>query len=59
MEFFGNSIICNPVGEIIEQADAEEGVYSTIIRASIFSEARELWPFFRDKRKNTYGRLIR
>ncbi len=58
LEFFGNSIICNPVGEVIEQANAEEGVFSSSIQASLFSETRELWPFFRDRRENTYGKLI-
>jgi N-carbamoylputrescine amidase len=58
MVFFGNSIICNPVGEILEEGSEKEEIITAHIQTSLLAETRVLWPFFRDRREETYGNLV-
>ena len=58
MEFFGNSFICNPVGEIIEKSGEKEQVVTASLKGSVLEEVRRLWPFFRDRRPETYRKIV-
>lgn len=57
-EFYGQSYIANPRGQIIVQAsrDQEEVLVADIDLDQI-TEVRDLWQFYRDRRPDMYGPL--
>ncbi len=60
IRFWGNSFVCDPQGELIAHANHQ---YETILYAKIdknrTKEVRDIWPFFRDRRVDNYGELIK
>ncbi len=58
IEFWGSSFICGPQGEILAQAstDKEEIIYAEI-ESALIEEVRQNWPFFRDRRIDSYGEI--
>jgi len=56
--FWGNSFICGPQGEILAQLDADSNdiLYSDIDLVRTDS-VRKIWPFFRDRRIDGYDKL--
>lgn len=58
-EFYGRSYFCNPRGQIIAQGsrDKEEVIVADLDLDEI-QEVRRTWQFFRDRRPETYGRLV-
>ena len=60
LQFWGRSFICDPFGQVIAEAatDAEEIIYATIDPARQ-EEIRRTWPFFRDRRVDSYGTIGR
>ena len=55
IEFWGQSFISNPYGEIIKKAPADkEEVLIAEVDLSIIDETRITWPFFRDRRIESY-----
>jgi len=56
IRFWGSSFVCGPQGEIIAQADTQN---ETILYAEIdprrTKTVRDIWPFLRDRRIETYG----
>ncbi len=58
IEFWGQSFICGPDGEIIAKAsvDREETVIADVDWARV-NEHRTHWPFLRDRRVDAYGGL--
>jgi len=60
IRFWGNSFICDPQGELIAKANSED---ETILYANIdkrrVKEVRDIWPFFRDRRIDTYEDLLK
>lgn len=60
IEFFGQSFICDPFGEILAQAPSES---PAIITAKCSGNDLELvrrnWPFFRDRRIDAYRPLLK
>lgn len=58
-EFYGRSYFCNPRGQIIAQGsrDKEEVIVADLDLDEI-QEVRQTWQFFRDRRPETYGRLV-
>jgi N-carbamoylputrescine amidase len=59
-EFWGQSFVVNPYGQVIARASVnrEEILYAeTDPRAQ--AEFRRIWPFFRDRRIDTYGDLTK
>ncbi|MPZ76149.1 MAG: acyltransferase [Deltaproteobacteria bacterium] len=58
LKFWGHSFVAGPSGEIIAQAggDGEEILIAKCDLRKI-DEARESWPFFRDRRIDAYGPL--
>jgi len=60
MAFMGNSFATNPFGEIIAEASTDqEELLIVDIDLEQIDEARERWPFFRDRRPDTYSDLAR
>ena len=57
--FYGSSYICNPKGEII--AKGSENKDETIVAdvdLDMIKEVRQLWQFYRDRRPETYNKLV-
>ncbi len=55
-EFWGQSFVVNPYGEIVERG-SEGGEEILVIDCDLakVEEFRRIWPFFRDRRIETYG----
>ena len=59
-EFWGNSFICGPQGEILSQADAsKDSLLQADIDLSNCEKVRQTWPFLRDRRIDAYTGLTR
>ncbi|WP_257346955.1 carbon-nitrogen hydrolase [Pseudalkalibacillus decolorationis] len=58
MTFYGGSFISNPLGEIIQFLDHEEGILIQDIDLQEIDSARNLLQFMRDRRPDTYGLLL-
>ena len=59
-KFYGASYFCNPRGKIIAQGgeDRDEVVVANM-DLDVIREVRDDWQFFRDRRPDTYGDLVR
>ena len=59
-EFYGQSYFCDPRGQIIAQAsrDRDELVIADLDLDKI-REVRNTWQFYRDRRPETYGGIVR
>ncbi|HZO80224.1 MAG TPA: carbon-nitrogen hydrolase [Candidatus Binataceae bacterium] len=60
LEFWGNSFVADPFGEVIARAssNADEVLYADCDLSQI-EETRRNWPFLRDRRIDAYGDLLR
>ncbi|MCX7761007.1 MAG: carbon-nitrogen hydrolase [Hydrogenothermaceae bacterium] len=60
IEFWGQSFISNPYGEILYRAsvDKEESIICEV-DLSILDSVRTTWPFFRDRRIDSYQNLTK
>lgn len=60
IEFWGNSFVVDPFGELLHQASqtGEEDVLVTC-DLSLIGEHRQTWPFLRDRRIDTYKGLLK
>jgi len=57
-EFWGQSFVANPYGEIVEKASIKNAeLLLADIDLSMTKEFRRIWPFFRDRRIETYNDL--
>ena len=60
IEFWGNSFIAGPQGEILSSADDKlDGILFAALDASRSEQVRQIWPFLRDRRIEAYGDLVR
>jgi N-carbamoylputrescine amidase len=58
INFWGNSFIAGPQGEIITQADASEiKLLTCTLDNSRIERVRQIWPYLRDRRIEAYGDL--
>ncbi|HEV8483734.1 MAG TPA: nitrilase-related carbon-nitrogen hydrolase [Blastocatellia bacterium] len=59
-EFYGKSYFCSPRGKIIAQAsrDSDELVVAELDLDQI-REVRNIWQFYRDRRPESYGELVK
>ncbi|RMH55097.1 MAG: acyltransferase [Candidatus Hydrogenedentota bacterium] len=59
-EFYGQSYFCDPRGQILAEGsrDKDEVVVADLDLDQIL-EVRNVWQFFRDRRPETYGDLVR
>jgi N-carbamoylputrescine amidase len=60
IEFWGNSFIAGPQGEIINQADhSDSKLLSATFNLERTEQVRQAWPYLRDRRIDAYGDLIK
>ena len=60
IEFWGQSFICDPSGQILDKAPADaEAVLVTEIDLASVDTQRTHWPFLRDRRIDAYGDITR
>lgn len=60
MNFWGNSFVCGPQGELLAQADDQAPkLLVAHVDLTRTEPARRLWPFLRDRRIDAYGDLAR
>jgi len=59
-EFWGQSFVADPYGRLVAKAseNKEEILYADV-DVKLQSEFRRIWPFFRDRRIDTYGDLTK
>ncbi len=58
LEFWGNSFVADPFGQVIAQASADrEEILVVEIDPARQEEVRRNWPFFRDRRIDAYGAI--
>lgn len=57
-EFWGQSFVANPYGEIVARASVDrEEVLLVDCNLKVVEDFRRIWPFFRDRRIDTYEAL--
>jgi N-carbamoylputrescine amidase len=60
LEFWGNSFVVDPFGEVIARAGAgAEEILIADCNLGLIEETRRNWPFLRDRRIDAYGDLLR
>ena len=60
INFWGNSLIAGPQGEIIKQADdSESSLLTCTLDKSRTEYIRQIWPFLRDRRIDAYNDLTK
>ncbi len=60
LEFWGNSFVVDPFGEVIAHAGASaEEILIADCNLGLIEETRRNWPFLRDRRIDAYGDLLR
>ncbi|NEX17161.1 MAG: acyltransferase [Halochromatium sp.] len=60
IQFWGNSFICGPQGEILAQAPADqEKLLIAEIDLARTEQVRRIWPFLRDRRIDAYADLLK
>jgi N-carbamoylputrescine amidase len=60
LEFWGNSFVVDPFGEVIARAGAgAEEILVVDCNLALIEETRRNWPFLRDRRIDAYGDLLR
>ena len=60
IRFWGNSFVCGPQGEMLTRASSdEEEILLAHIDTSRTKAVRDIWPFFRDRRIDAYGCLLK
>ncbi|MDR8391097.1 carbon-nitrogen hydrolase [Aliifodinibius sp. S!AR15-10] len=57
--FWGGSFVAGPFGQMLRQAGKEEQVLITEVDLSKIEKQRQVWPFFRDRRIDTYGPILK
>jgi len=57
IDFWGNSFVCGPQGEVLEQAGDAASVGVVEIDLGRAESVRRIWPFFRDRRIDAYKDL--
>jgi len=59
-QFYGTSYFCNPRGKIIAEASREKDeVLTADLDLDQIKEVRQTWQFFRDRRPDAYGDLVK
>lgn len=60
IEFWGQSFVADPSGQIIKKASADrEEILIAEIDLSQIEKTRNIWPFFRDRRTDTYQNITK
>lgn len=59
MSFWGGSFVADPLGNVIAEAGDDEQVLVTECNLDRMNEIRHEWPFFRDRRADSYEGITR
>lgn len=59
INFFGHSVISDPVGNFLAKAETEEKYISAILKEETLLEERAQLPVFRDRRPEIYSYLVK
>lgn len=59
ISFWGHSFVAGPFGQMLAEAGEEEQILVTEIDLSKIEKQRQVWPFFRDRRIDTYGPILK
>ncbi len=60
LDFWGHSFVSDPLGEIlVEESGRKEKILTVNLDFKKIEETRRSWPFFRDRRIDTYQDLLR
>ncbi|MFY0651454.1 MAG: carbon-nitrogen hydrolase [Cyclobacteriaceae bacterium] len=60
IQFWGNSFVCGPQGEILHQSPSDEEACAVVSLDLKHSEdVRRIWPFFRDRRIDEYDDILK
>jgi N-carbamoylputrescine amidase len=59
IRFWGHSFLSGPDGKIRVQNGVEEGLFKTSLDMDEMESQRRVWPFFRDRRIDQYGDLLK
>ncbi|WP_372966077.1 carbon-nitrogen hydrolase [Marinobacter sp.] len=60
IRFWGNSFICGPQGEFLARADdQQECILITTLDRNRTESVRRIWPYFRDRRIDAYGDILK
>ena len=59
-EFFGQSYFCNPRGKIVAEGSRDQDeIVTADLDLDMIAEVRRTWQFFRDRRPEMYGDLVK
>jgi beta-ureidopropionase len=59
-EFYGQSYFCDPRGQIVAQGKRlEDDVVVADLNLDLIREVRNTWQFFRDRRPESYGEIVK
>lgn len=60
IEFWGQSFVCDPAGQILEKAPADSDTVLVVeVDLDLVDTQRTHWPFLRDRRIDAYGDITR
>ncbi len=60
IRFWGNSFICGPQGEFLARGDDQsECILAVTVDRNRSESIRRIWPYFRDRRIDAYGDLLK
>ena len=59
INFWGGSFVCDAQGQILEQAGTDERNLLVGLDLNRSEEVRRMWPFFRDRRTDTYYEITK
>jgi len=59
-EFYGQSYFCNPRGQMLEVGSRDKDeVVTAQLDLDMIEEVRQTWQFYRDRRPDTYGDMVK
>jgi len=60
IQFWGNSFIAGPQGEILQQSSSDQEENRVLeVSISHSEDVRRIWPFFRDRRIDAYKKILK
>jgi N-carbamoylputrescine amidase len=59
IEFWGNSFIVGPQGELLAKADIDATVLTAEVSLRRSEDVRRIWPFLRDRRIDSYNEITK
>ncbi len=59
VNFWGHSFVAGPFGQMLAEAGSDEDILLSEIDLSKIEKQRQVWPFFRDRRIDTYKPILK